>query len=80
MSVSTRLDSTSTLDGFLTSKAIDVFGSDAQVVKLTDGNWLAFVLRRPGRDDLRLGYKFFEARSALQALIKAERMRLREGA
>lgn len=76
---SKRIDSMTTLDGFLTMKAQDVFGAEAQVLKMTDGNWLAFVLRRPGRDDLRLGAKFFEARSALQALIRGERMKQREG-
>jgi len=76
-----RLDAMSFIDGFLTSKALDVFEAEARVLKLTDGrDWIVYVLRRPGRDDVRLGHKFFEARSALGALIKAERMRQRGNA
>lgn len=71
------IDAMTSVDGFLTNKAIDVWGPEALVLKLSDGNWLAYVLRREGRDDLRLGHKFHEARSGLAALIRAERMRQR---
>ncbi len=86
MSTSIGGDSLARLDGYLTKKAQDAFGPDAQVLEFTHGNRKAqWVLRRSGRRkgeevaDIRLGETFKLAREAVQALVRAEHRKQREG-
>ena len=59
-------------------KAMEVWGPEAQVVKFDTEEGIVYTLRRLGQDDQRLGARFMEAKSALQALIKAQRLRMKE--